>query len=289
LSQAEFTVLVASNGREALDLYTQHHPSIVITDWNMPDMNGIELCRAIRAESRELYTYIIMLTGLIEKDHVVTGLEAGADEYLTKPFHAAELLARVRVGRRIVGLHDELARKSLLLEQLALTDPLTGLPNRRALDEWVRRELSGADRHGYPVWIALADLDFFKSVNDTYGHEAGDEVLKVSAQLLKTGLRQSDVVGRLGGEEFLLLLTHATEEQARMAIERVREAIASHRFTWKGREFSVTASFGMAVCTSRDAADYRVLIEKADTALYLAKQSGRNRLEVDLPGEMCDA
>src|SRR6266498_2787308 len=125
LTQSEYTVLVASNGREALDLYTQHHPSIVITDWRMPDMNGIELCKAIRAESRDLYTYIILLTGLIETDHVVTGLEAGADEYLTKPFHAAELLARVRVGRRIVGLYEELASKSLLLEQLALTDPLT--------------------------------------------------------------------------------------------------------------------------------------------------------------------
>jgi two-component system cell cycle response regulator len=164
----------------------------------MPGITGIELCAQIRG-NRNSYTYIILLTSNAHKDHIISGLAAGADDYLTKPFHSGELLARVAVGRRIVELHREIQAKNRLLEELALTDPLTVLPNRRAVEEWAMRQLSGAARHGFPFWVVMADLDAFKSVNDTYGHEAGDVVLKKFADVLKANTRTSNMCGRIGG------------------------------------------------------------------------------------------
>jgi PleD family two-component response regulator len=169
----------------------------------MPDLSGIELCEHIRNHPRQTYTYLIILTGITEKNKLVKGLAAGADDYLTKPFHSEELLARVGVGHRIVELHRQLEAKNRLLEELALTDPLTGLPNRRAIEEWATRQLSGAARYGFSFLVVLADLDHFKAVNDTHGHDAGDAVLKKFAEILKTNSRRSDICGRIGGEEFL--------------------------------------------------------------------------------------
>src|SRR5271168_1572087 len=189
LPREEYSVLLAKTGEEALDLFVKHHPSLVITDWLMPDLSGVELCESIRAESHGAYTHIILLTGVSEKAEVVKALRAGADDYLTKPFHSEELLARVEVGLRTVALHREIEAKNLLLEQLALTDPLTGLPNRRALEEWAARQCSGAVRHGYRFWVVMGDLDHFKAINDTYGHNAGDEVLKRSADVIRTSTR----------------------------------------------------------------------------------------------------
>src|SRR6266705_4869256 len=184
LGREEYGVCLAKNGREASDLLAEHRPALVITDWEMPGITGIELCAQIRS-NRNSYTYIILLTSNAHKDHIISGLAAGADDYLTKPFHSGELLARVAVGRRIVELHREIQTKNRLLEELALTDSLTGLPNRRAIEDWSVRQLSGADRHGYSFWVVMADLDRFKNVNDTYGHEAGDLVLQKFAELLK--------------------------------------------------------------------------------------------------------
>ncbi len=204
LAEKQYAVLFAKSGREAIDLFSEHQPSLVITDWMMPDLSGIELCEHIRNHPRQTYTYLIILTGITEKNKLVKGLAAGADDYLTKPFHSDELLARVGVGRRIVELHRQLEAKNRLLEELALTDPLTGLPNRRAIEEWATRQLSGAARYGFSFLVVLADLDHFKAVNDTHGHDAGDTVLKKFAEILKTNSRQSDICGRIGGEEFLL-------------------------------------------------------------------------------------
>jgi two-component system, cell cycle response regulator len=144
----------------------------------MLDISGIELCQRIRRDFQQFYAYIILLTSNTEKEKVIEGLAAGADDYLTKPFHPGELLARVGVGCRIVELHHQLQVKNRLLEELALTDALTGLPNRRAIDEWASRQLSAAARHNFPIWVVMADLDHFKKINDTHGHEAGDTVLK---------------------------------------------------------------------------------------------------------------
>jgi diguanylate cyclase (GGDEF)-like protein len=280
LSDKHYTLLFASSGREAVALFTEHQPSIVITDWMMPDLSGIELCEHIRKQSRQPYTYLIILTGNTEKDKLVTGLAAGADDYLTKPFHREELLARVGVGRRIVELHRQLEAKNLLLEELALTDPLTGLPNRRAIEDWATRQLSGALRYGFSFLVVLADLDHFKAVNDTYGHDAGDSVLKKFSEILKANSRQSDICGRIGGEEFLFILTHTTQENARMVIERIRRELEATKFDFGGGRLTVTASFGLAGLEGTQPVDFNRLVIQADEALYAAKRTGRNRMEI---------
>jgi two-component system cell cycle response regulator len=279
LAPDQFTVLVTANGLEAVKLYRQHHASLVIANWLLPDLSGPELCAAIRAEAHDRYTYLILLTEPSQKAQVVEGLKAGADDFLTIPFHTDELLARVRAARRLVELHNELAAKNLFLEQLSLTDHLTGIPNRRALEEWASRELHRAARHGYPFWVAMADLDRFKAVNDSYGHSAGDTILKTFAQVLQASARRSDLVSRFGGEEFLLVLTHLNAEQARRAVERIRRQVAAHPFAWNGQEISVTASFGLAGRSEAGNIDLPQLLEEADAALYLAKRKGGNRVE----------
>src|SRR5882724_3941986 len=159
LEDGGYTPLFAQNGREALELYGQHVPAIVITDWMMPDFSGPELCERIRSHAQRAHTYIIVLTSISEKDNVVKGLAAGADDYLTKPFDPGELLARIGVGRRTIDLHREIDGKNKLLEEMAHTDPLTALPNRRAIEEWAGRQLRGAARHNYSLWAVHADLD----------------------------------------------------------------------------------------------------------------------------------
>jgi diguanylate cyclase (GGDEF)-like protein len=210
---------------------------------------------------------------------VVKGLAAGADDYLTKPFYPEELSARVAVGRRIVELQSQNEAKNRLLEELALTDSLTTLPNRRAIEEWASRQLLGASRHGFSIYLALADLDNFKRVNDTYGHEAGDTVLKGVGEILKANLRRSDIGGRIGGEEFLLVLTHTKRESVELFIGRVLQQLRDHEFPFDGQKIQVTASFGIAGFQGKNAPDFAKLLKQADAALYAAKRAGRNRIE----------
>ena len=180
-------------------------------------------------------------------------LTAGADDYLTKPFHARELLARLGVGRRLVNLHRQLEAKNLLLEELALTDGLTGLPNRRAVEAWAVRQLKGAARHGFPFWVALADLDRFKKVNDTYGHDAGDTVLKKFAEILKANTRSSNMCARFGGEEFLLVLTHVNKKVSK---SRLGACVNSLRVKHSGLETELLAS--VLVSVFRDSKEERL-------------------------------
>jgi diguanylate cyclase (GGDEF)-like protein len=278
LAREEYTLLFAKNGREAIDFVAAHEPAVVITDWEMPDFSGLELCEKIRG-GKHPYTYIILLTSNKNKDQIVRGLDAGADDYLTKPFDPGELLARIRVGRRIAELHRQIEAKNKMLEELALTDSLTGLPNRRAVEHWVDRELSAAARHGYPLWVVMADLDHFKSINDAHGHEAGDRVLKAFAEILKTNTRASNICGRLGGEEFVLVLGHSDKQGVEIAIERVRKEIESQTLTFQGRTIRVTASFGIAGFQGANAPEFDRLLRNADSALYGAKHHGRNRIE----------
>lgn len=276
------TVLMAKDGREALEIIGREHPSLIITDWLMPDLTGIELCRKIRAEGANSgYAYVILLTSNAEKNNVVKGLSAGADDYLTKPFDQGELLARVRVGMRLLDLHRQVEAKNRLLEELALTDSLTGLPNRRAVEAWGARQLSGAARHGFPLWVVLIDIDHFKSVNDTYGHEAGDTVLKRFAEIIKNNTRYSDISGRIGGEEFLQVLTHSEEEGVRTLVDRLRSQFMAERFDFGGATTMVTASFGIAGFRGKRASELSALVARADAALYRAKKLGRNRIEIE--------
>ena len=285
LPSDRYRILNARTGQEALDSFAEHRPGLVITDWLMPDLSGIELCQRLRADFHNRFTYIILLTGVSEKSKVVTGLQAGADEYLTKPFHPEELLARAEVGQRIVGLHRELEEKNRLLEQLALTDEVTGLPNRRAIEHWGARQLSGAIRHDFQLSVVEADLDQFKAINDTYGHDAGDAVLKRFGEILKVNTRQCDISGRIGGDEFLLAATYVSPEGLQVAIERIREQLQECSFPFGSGEVKVTASFGIADFRRGQTTDFNRLMVQADVALYSAKRLGRNRVEV-IPAEV---
>jgi two-component system, cell cycle response regulator len=280
LSGKRYSLVFAKSGRETVALFAEHNPALVIVNWMMPDLTGIEICKHIRSKTQASYTYVILLTGKSEKESVVEGLAAGADDYLTKPFHPEELIARVGVGLRIMELQREIEVKNTMLQELALTDPLTSLPNRRAIENWSARQLSGAARHGFSFWVALADLDHFKTVNDTHGHDAGDTVLKAFSQILKAKSRSSDICGRIGGEEFLFVLTHATKEDAVRVIECIRAELEATKFNFNGNRLTVTASFGLVGFVGTKAPDFNRLVTDADSALYSAKRLGRNRVEV---------
>jgi diguanylate cyclase (GGDEF)-like protein len=252
----------------------------VITDWMMPDFSGLELCERIRADKTSAYTYVILMTSNTQKDGVVKGLEAGADDYLVKPFDSSEMLARIGVGRRIIDLHRQLEQKSAQLEEVARTDVLTGLPNRRAIEEWASKQLKGASRHGFPVWVVLGDLDSFKEINDTFGHEAGDTVLRTFASTLKKLTRISDMCGRLGGDEFLSVISHVSTDNIELAINRFREQFSALSFPFVGQSVNVTATFGVAGSESGDLNDFDALVRKADEMLYEAKRAGRNCVRV---------
>jgi diguanylate cyclase (GGDEF)-like protein len=280
----EYEILFAKNGREALDLFAEHQPAVVITDWSMPDISGLELCGLIRRDFQGFHSHLILLTSNSDKEQVVEGLAAGADDYLTKPFHSGELVARIAVGRRIVDLHREIQAKNRLLEEMALTDALTGLPNRRAVDVWAPRQMSAAARHDFSIWAVMADLDLFKKINDTYGHDAGDTVLKGFSEILKANIRQSDMCARLGGEEFLLLITHSDREGVKTVVERICKQFENNKVIVGTATIAATASFGIAGFRGTKPPDWNALVECADTALYAAKRKGRNRIEfVDLP------
>jgi diguanylate cyclase (GGDEF)-like protein len=235
----------------------------------------------MRTESSDSYTYIILLTSMTEKEDIVKGLSAGADDYLTKPFDRGELLARIGVGRRIVDLHREIDSKNKLLKEMAHTDPLTGLPNRRAIEEWAGRQLRGAARHGYPLWVVYADLDCFKSINDSHGHDAGDQVLKEFAATLNQYTRASDMSGRIGGDEFILVLTHVEDGKIQLVVERLRECFVSRKFSFGGVSMSVTASFGVCGFQGKEPPEFSRLVLEADKALYCAKRAGRNQIKIE--------
>jgi len=281
LSGERYAVLFAKNGREALDLFAKHQPAVVITDWNMPDIGGVDLCTFIRRDFPDCCCHLILLTSNSEKEQIVEGLAAGADDYLTKPFHSGELVARVEVGRRIVELHRQIQAKNRLLEEMALTDSLTGLPNRRAVEIWAPRQVSAAARHNFPFWAVMADLDFFKTVNDTYGHDAGDTVLKTFAEILKEHTRKSEMCARLGGEEFLVMMTHTDSLGAKTAVERIRKQFENTEFTFGNCTITTTASFGIAEFRGNKPSEWNGLVARADAALYAAKDKGRNRTEFE--------
>src|SRR6202030_4150089 len=219
LESQPFSLHFAQNGEEALQLFQEFSPAIVVTDWMMPDFSGLELCQRIRADQSRPYTYVILMTSNTEKGNVVKGLQAGADDYLTKPFDPGEMLARIGVGRRIIDLHRQIDAKNKLFEEMAHSDSLTGLPNRRAIEEWAARQLRAAARHGFPYWVVLTDLDSFKTINDTYGHNGGDAMLQKFADILKTVVRASDICGRLGGDEFVMVITHVEADAIFKTVE----------------------------------------------------------------------
>jgi diguanylate cyclase (GGDEF)-like protein len=275
-----FTVLLVDDGLAALRLLEEADaPRLVILDWMMPGMDGIDVCRRVRAQASERYTYLILLTARDRKTDVVTGLDAGADDYLTKPFDRAELKVRLRAAQRILDLQSELidARERLRVE--ANHDSLTGLLNRKAILEELDKELARASREKKEVSLLLADVDHFKRVNDTFGHLTGDAVLREVAHRLRGAMRVYDSAGRYGGEEFLLLLPGCRSSCSLVVADRFRSVVGARPCEGDGQSLPVTVSIGVASSPEGGLIERDTLIRAADQALYRAKERGRNRCE----------
>ena len=277
LQRLGYTAVVVEDGPAALAvLRSADAPLLAVLDWMMPGMEGIEVCRELRKDAREPYTYVILLTARGAMEDVVAGMEAGADDYLTKPFDAHELRVRLRAGQRIVELQEELIAARESLRVLAMHDALTGLLNRRAILERLDQELARARREAAPLGVVIADLDHFKRINDSYGHPAGDAVLQETAKRLVGSLRSYDALGRYGGEEFLLVLPGADRALVEQLAERVRGGVAARPILVAELELPLTLSLGAASTGPPVHLDSGRLIAAADEALYEAKQAGRN-------------
>jgi len=276
LSRWGYDVVTANDGAEAWNiLATDDAPAMAVLDWMMPHMTGPEVCRHIRELHREPYTYILLLTSKNTKDETVEGLEAGADDYLVKPFDEHELRVRLRAGKRIIDLQMDLLRAREELRERANKDLLTMLPNRSAIVAALEQEIARSYRDHRSVGIILLDIDHFKKVNDTYGHFAGDAVLRETAARLRTNMRPYDHVGRYGGEEFLVVLPNCDLEQAAAQAERMRARLHRTAMMVDGTELQVSASFGVTIADgSQSSCD--TFVRVADEALYRAKANGRN-------------
>ena len=277
-------VISTADGNAAFELLkAPDAPRIGLLDWMMPGKDGVELCRAMRRDRPEPYTYMLLLTAKDAKENIIEGLESGADDYLVKPWDPDELRARLRTGQRILELEDRLVEARETMRFKATHDHLTFLLNRGAIVDLLERELVRSRRERGCTIVILGDLDHFKAINDTHGHSVGDEVLREAARRLLGSVRSYDFVGRYGGEEFLLVLNNCDSQQALLRAEEIRKAIANPAIQTTRGPISLTMSMG--VLSSRDWAQYgpgEVLCE-VDVALYRAKASGRNRSEYATP------
>jgi two-component system cell cycle response regulator len=282
LTRAGYDVEAVHNGTEALAMLKKQFFPLLLTDWDMPEMNGVALCKAVREMPLEGYVYTILLTAREGKAHVIEGLAAGADDYLTKPPDDSELQARLNTGRRILKLEQSLRAANRQNHLLSITDALSAAFNRRHLMERLPQEIERAGRYGRPLSIVLCDVDHFKKVNDTYGHQAGDDVLKAFAKLLMSTTRKAiDWVVRYGGEEFLIVLPETSVAGAIDVAEKMRVAVAAHPFATTDGTFEVTASFGVAGYDSvqpQEGTRVDRLIASADLCMYRSKETGRNRV-----------
>jgi two-component system cell cycle response regulator len=276
-----YDVVVTCDGARAWEvLQAEDAPRLAILDWMMPGVDGVEICGRLRREAREPYTYIILLTSLQSDEDLVTGMEAGADDYITKPFKANELKVRLRAGRRIIDLQNELIEAREALREQATHDPLTGLWNHGEILCILSRQLSKAEREGGDVSVIMADLDHFKKVNDTHGHMAGDVVLRLTARKMLSLVRDYDYVGRYGGEEFLIVLPGCDMECAAALAERLRLRMERDCMDIPEGMIRVTVSLGVATYTGGGRYELNALVKSADIALYHAKEKGRNRVEI---------
>ncbi|MDQ1510845.1 MAG: hypothetical protein QOG50_2689 [Actinomycetota bacterium] len=276
---------VATDGDEAWRLFQEAQPDVLITDWMMPGLNGLELCRLVRRHSADGYTYVILATALDEHENVLEGMEAGADDYLTKPISPFDVRARLVASKRVTELHKELERLHAALTAQARTDALTELGNRLRLHEDLEAMHDRAVRYAHAYCVAICDLDDFKQFNDTYGHQAGDDVLRKLGQVFKHVSRTGDGAYRYGGEEFLIVLSGQTLAQAMIAMERIRnavEALAIPHATSRAAVV-VTISVGVAAWEHEQLDTPSTVLARADNALYRSKAAGRNRVTESEP------
>ena len=284
LVRAGHEVITAENGHKALDVFKERFFPIVLTDWMMPEMDGIELCRAIRNMTKESgYVFIIILTAKDSKGDIVTGLEAGADDYLTKPVNQTELIARIKTGIRILDLERSLKKAHDEVRVLSITDALTGCYNRTYMNEHLPKEIKRAKRYRHALSMVLCDIDHFKRVNDDCGHQAGDCVLKEFVVCIKETIRENvDWMARYGGEEFLVVFPETDLSGACVVAERLRQAISQKAIQLQEKKIHITASFGVtgfSPGTSDDTITPDTMVNQADKYLYQAKKEGRNRVK----------
>ncbi len=271
-----YQVITTADGNQAWEVLQQPDaPRMAILDWMMPGLTGPEVCERVRNKGVEPYTYILLLTSKTQKEDVIEGMTAGADDYVVKPFDQQELNVRLRAGRRIIDLQDELLKAQEALRYQATHDALTGVTNRGRISEILAKSVAETG----PLGVIMLDLDKFKTVNDTFGHAAGDAVLVATAQRLSDALSEKDVLGRYGGEEFLVVSRRPPEEMRAFA-ESLREQLAGAPVEIGALRLSVTASFGVANRNDSGVAHGNILIKAADDALYEAKKLGRNRVVV---------
>ena len=294
LAAQDRIIITAENGEEALEKALKHQPQMIITDWRMPGINGLELCKILRRTSITQHVYIIMLTGCEADDELVQAFDAGADDYVVKPFTPKVLEARIRSGERLIRYQSTINHDRELIQQyvsrlaaanrqlltMAMTDSLTNLPNRRSAMARMNDAVAEAKRFNEKLSCIMIDLDHFKEVNDNYGHDSGDQALKEVAAIFISKARSYDMVSRTGGEEFLVISSRSDLTEAGQLAERLRSAVHDHDFIFQdGRNIKLTISLGVATWTP-DYPDGDALIKAADQALYKAKLNGRNRVEM---------
>ena len=275
LQRSGFSVRTAGTLAQARELFRNQQWDLAILDRGLPDGDGVELCRELRAQSE--HGYLMLLTGVDSDEAKLEGFERGADDYITKPFQLDELVARIRAGVRIVQLQKALLDSNRRLEELSLSDALTGIANRRAFDERYATAYETARRYERPLSLVLVDVDHFKAINDTHGHATGDAVLRVVAQRIAAVTRQTDFVARIGGEEFAILLPETPLFESMQFCEKIRATIAADDVVGK----HVTVSLGVANMPHSHAQGPSELFNAADQALYRAKANGRNRVEME--------
>ena len=281
LSKWGYHAITAHSGTEAWQvLQGEDAPRLALLDWMMPGMDGLEICRRVRGRSSQPYVYIMLLTANDKVGNLVEGLESGADDYLTKPFHPQELRARLRVGLRMIELESSLVEARERLQFKASHDALTSIWNRGAIIELLERELSRSRREGGSVGILLADVDHFKNINDTWGHLVGDEVLRAVTGRLKSEVRSYDAVGRYGGEEFLILLPGCDRTKLETKAEQLRRTAERSPIETSAGPVPVTISIGGVASAECPHCELSKLLRATDTALYRAKLAGRNRAEL---------
>lgn len=276
LRKLGYAVTAVENGQKAWEAWKQDGYPLLISDWMMPDIDGPQLCKMIRAEPSLQYTYIILLTSLDSKGSYLEGMDAGADDFITKPFDEEQLAARLRVAERILALHKKLHIQ-------ATHDRLTGIWNRAAILDHLEEEVERAACQSTSIGVMVADLDHFKRINDTYGHPAGDTVLQEAARRMRLVLRPHDRIGRYGGEEFLITIPGCTGSDAMTLAEQILNSISMDPVDSQSGEIPMTVSLGLTIGGNRVGGDAGTLIATADKALYRAKIAGRNRVEFSNP------
>lgn len=284
MQRAGYQVTAVENGRLAAnELCKPEGPKLALLDWIMPELDGPGVCREVRKRKDQSYVYMILLTSKEKKEDVVAGLESGADDYLTKPFDPEELKARLRTGMRILDLENRLIEAREEMRFQATHDALTSLWSRGVIMELLGRELTRARRENKCTAILLGDIDHFKNINDTYGHLAGDEVLKETARRLVSSVRSYDFVGRFGGEEFLVTLNSCDPAFGLARAEKIRQTICERPVETSAGRVSISMSFGLLLSQEWGYLSVVELLHEVDTALYIAKAAGRNCVKIAAP------